>query len=146
MTLLHEGLGIQDLDVDREITELSEQELNRPFDSEDNEPLVRRLRVPARTYARVEDIAIKRDEGDPESWRNDMLCNELPVELFMPMRYEKAGEWVTMARRACSLCKVLPTCKEDALKNHDPNLFAGGMTSGEREKILNPNHGKTVTA
>lgn len=71
---------------------------------------------------------------DPVDWRNEGACRFVDPEIFYP----GVGGGVKEAKAVCARCadNVKAVCLEDALEHKDAYGVRGGLTVGEREKLL----------
>lgn len=62
------------------------------------------------------------------------ICKQVDPELFYPER----GNYHTVrkAKKICMLCPVILECRNFALREQVPFGIWGGMTYGERRKLL----------
>lgn len=67
-------------------------------------------------------------------WRKEAACNMYTAEVFYP----SVGEGVKMAKAICGRCepRIRDACLEDALAHKEQYGVRGGMTVGERNKLL----------
>jgi WhiB family redox-sensing transcriptional regulator len=70
---------------------------------------------------------------DPDyAWESDALCAQTNPEAFFP---EKGGS-VREAKRTCLSCDVARQCLKWALENDEQFGIRGGLSPGERKKII----------
>ena len=65
-------------------------------------------------------------------WRTDALCAEVVGDIFFPPK----GASANPARSICAKCKVPTECLTDALRDDRQVGIRGGLTEGERKRIL----------
>ena len=72
--------------------------------------------------------------GNSEHWQNFAACRGLDPEVF----FDKS---TTYAKSVCVPCSVRSECLEDALRMNSSFGVWGGLTEGERRKILKQREG-----
>ena len=65
-------------------------------------------------------------------WLADALCAEVGGTIFFP----KKGASANPARSICNRCAVVSECLTDALRDDRQVGIRGGLTEGERKRIL----------
>ena len=67
-----------------------------------------------------------------EVWQLDAACLEADPDLFFP----EEGESTAPAKRICAQCPVRTQCLEYALAKREPYGVFGGLSEGERTRLL----------
>lgn len=78
-----------------------------------------------------------RSNQRPDDWRDEAACASTDPELFFQSGLTDPGKAATRtAKVICFSCPVMEACGQWALETREPFGVFGGMTDGERRKIL----------
>lgn len=72
-------------------------------------------------------------------WQDEGLCRTTDPEVWFSTEDEAREDRVARemrAKRICETCPVLARCREFALTTREPYGVWGGLTEGERRRIL----------
>ena len=72
---------------------------------------------------------------EAEAWRTRGLCVVDPESWF-----PEVGDYPVVAKKVCSQCPVKPECLDFALEHEVQHGVWGGMTDGERRRLLRGRH------
>lgn len=68
------------------------------------------------------------------SWQDRALCLQVDPDQFFPEK----GAPVPKVKQVCAACPVRPECLDYALGNGEQHGIWGGLSTGERVRLLNP--------
>lgn len=73
-------------------------------------------------------------------WRLDAACAGAQSGMFFapdrPERRDERRRREGMAKAVCALCRVLPQCREYALRMREPHGVWGGLSEEDRRSVL----------
>lgn len=73
-------------------------------------------------------------------WQYDGVCRTVDPEVFFPPDSERGpvkARRELQAKQYCDQCPVIQQCREHALLVHEPYGVWGGLTSRERDRMVN---------
>ncbi|MDO9380844.1 MAG: WhiB family transcriptional regulator [Nocardioidaceae bacterium] len=76
---------------------------------------------------------------DSYEWQYDGACNDADPETFFSPEFERGPRRrarENAAKSFCARCPVIDTCREHALSVQEPFGVWGGLTTHERESVL----------
>lgn len=77
-----------------------------------------------------------------QDWRDEAVCAQTDPELWFP---EKGGS-ATQAKGVCGGCPVRAECLQWALANGETDGIWGGLTPGQRKKLMPKRENRRHTA
>lgn len=80
-----------------------------------------------------DDLARYRSVEDPD-WRDLAQCRGLDDAIFFPFSEDPLAS--KSAKRVCQVCPVQDQCLAFALESAQPSGIWGGLSTGERRKLL----------
>jgi hypothetical protein len=76
---------------------------------------------------------------DEWSWQHHGSCQGYPLEVFYPEgRGQRLRRQEERAKRICSACRVIESCRKYALEAPEAYGIWGALTPRERARLLNP--------
>lgn len=76
---------------------------------------------------------------DSYEWQFDGACAHLDVGEFFSPEAERGAKRIQREEKAkavCRTCPVMERCRQHALESREPYGVWGGMTAGERQRLL----------
>lgn len=72
-------------------------------------------------------------------WQFEGACANLDVSAFFSPEAERGAKRIhreESAKAVCRTCPVMERCRQHALESREPYGVWGGMTAGERQRLL----------